>query len=86
MDIAIQASLPLSAPCTSMLMQGHNTDVCNVVFSPDGRQLATGSYDSTTKIWDLASGLCTMLLEVEGSEGGEVHNNLNMPHDQVCTS
>ncbi len=33
---------------------GHNHEVLNAVFTPDGRTLATGSYDGTILLWDLA--------------------------------
>ncbi|SKB14893.1 putative WD-repeat protein [Planktothrix sp. PCC 11201] len=32
--------------------QGHNTLIQTVSFSPDGKTLATGSYDNTVKLWD----------------------------------
>jgi len=38
--------------CTSSL-EGHTEAVIVVRFSPDGKQLATGSGDSTIRIWDL---------------------------------
>ena len=33
-----------------------------MAFSPDGKQLITGSDDHTTKVWDLANGDCTATL------------------------
>jgi len=45
-------------------VQGHTDCVTSVAFSPDGKQLATGSRDNTAKLWDLSSGQCTSTLEV----------------------
>lgn len=42
--------------CTAS-MAGHKEAVLCVHFSPDGRQLATGSGDSTVRFWDLGSQL-----------------------------
>jgi WD40 repeat protein len=36
--------------------QGHSDDVSRVSFSPDGRQALTGSWDSTPRLWDVATG------------------------------
>ena len=36
-------------------MDGHGADVDALVFSPDGRTLASGSDDGTILLWDVQS-------------------------------
>src|SRR5262245_16852062 len=36
--------------------KGHTGLVYSVAFSPDGKVLATGSFDNTVKLWDFATG------------------------------
>ncbi len=55
--LALAALLPLGAgekgtpPILHKLM-GHTDGVYTVAFSPDGRYLATGSFDNTLKLWE----------------------------------
>lgn len=48
-------------PCVA---QGHSDSITSVAFSPDGKQLATGSADHNARIWDLSSGHCSVVLQV----------------------
>lgn len=36
--------------------RGHQRVVSSVAYSPDGQRIATASWDSTAKVWDMASG------------------------------
>jgi WD40 repeat protein/tRNA A-37 threonylcarbamoyl transferase component Bud32 len=38
-------------------LMGHTADITCMAFSPDGRRLATASYDKTIKLWDVLNGL-----------------------------
>ncbi|MFN0215541.1 MAG: WD40 repeat domain-containing protein, partial [Saprospiraceae bacterium] len=42
---------PIFAACT---FTGHASSVRSVAFSPDGKQVLTGSYDKTAKLWNLS--------------------------------
>jgi WD40 repeat protein/serine/threonine protein kinase len=40
-----------------LILRGHTAAVATVVFSPDGRQLVSGSHDRTIRFWDAATGM-----------------------------
>jgi WD40 repeat protein/serine/threonine protein kinase/Flp pilus assembly protein TadD len=35
---------------------GHTADLAGIAFSPDGRRIATASFDRTVKLWDVSTG------------------------------
>lgn len=37
-------------------LKGHTSFVYSVVYAPDGKTLASGSDDSTVKLWDVDAG------------------------------
>ena len=49
------------------LLTGHTDEVSSVVFSPDGRTLASGSWDNTIRLWDVATGTVQQTLSDEVS-------------------
>ena len=44
-------------------LEEHAREISSVVFSPDGKILASGSYDNTVKLWDVATGASLSTLE-----------------------
>src|SRR5438552_2302972 len=52
-------------------LKGHSEIVYAIAFSPDGKQVATGSFDKTVRLWEAATGK-----EIKSFGGPTGHQNL----------
>jgi ribosome assembly protein SQT1 len=56
------------APLSSQDLLGHTDSVVAVKYSADGQYVATGSYDSTVRIWSALNGALLTTIDETGSE------------------
>jgi WD40 repeat protein len=54
--LAASPSLSAQEPKLRDTLKGHMAFVSSVAYSPDGKTLASGSADTTIKLWDVATG------------------------------
>src|SRR5208283_1588819 len=68
-SVAVLLSLGLTlsaAGAERLAWQGHETRVMFVAFSPVGKRLVSGSYDSSIKVWDAGTGKELATLQEKG--------------------
>ena len=53
---------------TSYLRGGHELSIASLAFSPDGKQLLSGSWDKTVQIWNLADRKSVLVLKGHTAE------------------
>jgi len=49
-------------------LEGHSGGVSSAAFSPDGKQVVSGSHDKTVRLWDTITGAALQTLK--GHSGG----------------
>ncbi|GAX77854.1 hypothetical protein CEUSTIGMA_g5296.t1 [Chlamydomonas eustigma] len=54
--------------CTAILEDAHTRTIRSCAWSPNGRHLATASFDATTAIWEQNSGIWEQVATLEGHE------------------
>ncbi|KAJ6485356.1 WD40 repeat-like protein [Mycena vitilis] len=55
--LGFDSQLGLKWPAIQKVLHGHNNCVTSVTFSPNGRQIASASFDETVRIWDTQTGV-----------------------------
>jgi len=81
--VGLIASSTLSAqePKLRDTLKGHTDGATPVTFSPDGKRLASGSFDRTVKLWDVATGKEQATLK--GHTSG-VYSVVYSPDGKMC--
>jgi DNA-binding beta-propeller fold protein YncE len=73
----------LAAEQTKFLLTGHTASLRGAAFSPDGKYVATSSFDKTARVWDTATG---KLVNILGEHQDAVMNVAFSPDGQFLAT
>lgn len=86
LSASLVAQVPQSELKTTVTFKGHTDPIYAVAYSPDGKIVATGSFDKSIKLWDAATGK-----ELRSLAGAAGHQSLvlsiafNAAGDQIAS-
>ena len=61
--VALVVLSPSPLAAQKVTIKGHTDYITSVCFSPDGKRLASGSYDKTVKVWGAQTGQQALTLK-----------------------
>jgi WD40 repeat protein len=70
-SVVFAADEPELPPGGTAILKGHTASLFGVAFSPDGKTVATASFDKSVKLWDVANGK-----QIKSFEGPSGHQSL----------
>ncbi|MFC1636202.1 WD40 repeat domain-containing protein, partial [Planctomycetota bacterium] len=73
----------ISSEQPSMTLGGHSDVVFGLAVSPDGKRIASGSFDKTVKVWDASTGAELMTLQ---GHNGAVYSVMFSPDGKRIAS
>src|SRR5437764_11871205 len=75
--IAVPLLFPPSIVAQDLTLRGHELALASIAYSPDGKYVASGSYDRTARIWDAETGMQVAVLRGHGGPVEEVAFSLD---------
>ncbi|WP_414574339.1 WD40 repeat domain-containing protein, partial [Nostoc sp. CCY 9925] len=65
-------------------LKGHQEQVYNASFSPDGKNIVTASFDKTARVWDSTTG--KQLVQLKGHQDWVINASFSPDGKQIVTA